>query len=477
MLIGETQALFPKSYSPSCFPVPPPPPRSGTLYACWKDLGCMFDNLPLWKYDSSRSISWAANSYDWCMTPAYLYDRFVYRICCCGDSRCFDGGVDCCEYFVCCLILPKIPCVVLGGAAALFSGIAGSVGDCVAPQRELMDEPPSLFSVAKEEKGAENEIPLLQDAADAESNSDVHKTRVKKHILNVSDLTTQIDTWIKQKDLSAAIKFFIGKDNKLDRAKISLFSHSELYPKKIFLICLAIRHPVEEINLETRKNFILALLDHEVINGYNSTEGWIAAPLLEAMRSNYRYASDLLDLLCQYGANLFKPCGSGELPYLLILSYASLLENQNYELFYRAALLLSYAKKIPKKIKSFLEKDGNAAYKDIHASVSEAAISLTNRNQILTQVNSYTRVQNLSLAKLICQYSGLFSSDTFDPIIREPIPLLTSAGSIAESKAEEKEFQKGEGLNRYNPLPEYRRLEAVQSSSVSQVPGYIRVGI
>lgn len=473
MLPGETQTLLVKP-KPSYFPVPPPPPRDGTIYAWWKFLDCTCSSLPIWQQDSSSSIRWAANTYDCCMTPAYLYDRFIYRICCCGNSECCDCATDD-AFSVFCNVaavgsrIPKIPCVLLSGTSALFAGIAGAIGDCVAPPRELMDDPRPLSSVVVDENSFESKNALLsQNSRDAKPNIN----RLAKKRFTISDLILQIDNWIKKEDLEIAVKFFTDKDDKLDKSKLKLLEHPELYPKKVFLICLAIRCLDEKISLETRRAFILALLDNEIVNGYESTEGWITAPLLEAARSNYCYASHLLETLCEFRVNILNPCGirrRDELPnYVLIWIYAFLLENHNNDLLYRAILLMSYVVDTPSEIDNFLLDEQNSAYRNLHTEVKEVAVCRAKRHEIYGMVQS--KINNKNVALLICQYSGIFSpgSDNFDPmrnVITTPIRL----------KSEEKDSpEKQVGLNKYNPLPQYRRPEpAVATDNISSGPSPI----
>lgn len=451
MLFGKSQYSLSASYEAPFFPVPPPPPQDNTIYSCWYDCGRCND-IPLLKTHPWRSVRGAALAVDFCMKPAAICDRITYKICCCSNSENWDCASSQNECVFCALMavglnLPKIPCCVFATASGLVVGTFGAIGDginyCFSPSRETMDESTRLLnSEAKHHT-------TLAPAADEEN----------RPLLSTKNIIEQIETWIKNDDLAGALNFF-----KLDE-RFELMQMSELYPKKVFLICLAIRNADETIDLKTRVTFILSLLDREIINGYHSNEGWITAPLLEAVRSTYRNASELLELLCVYGADVNKACGfkkPDEIPnFILLWVYVTLAANYDEEMFYKATLLLNYARKLPIEVQSFLEEKPNRHLTELHNKVKEGTEIGINR------LEKRDRMQNIFNGKLsreillvIYQYSGLFSPNYLDSNeITKTKPVYKLSDIIAShspifTSSETKKI----GLDKYNPLPKEERL-------------------
>ena len=295
-----TPLLTKISHRLAYFPDPPPAPRPDTVYAVWKDFNCIPSNLFLWKQHSLKSIRWSATTYDTAMCPAHWYDLFVFKICCCGDANNCDCGGAFTVFSMLCNV-PKTPCCICSGICACGAGVVGGCYDVVqacassGPRREVM----------------EDDLPYSSNEH-VESKCTARPTTRRKKGISFAKVH-QYDQWLEtidkllaSDDLPKVMDFFSNPLN------IELMQKDlRLYKKKVFIICLVIRYPKEDIHLDARKLLLVRLLDPTVIHGYYfatgnwlSPEGWMPAPLVEAIRSNYRHSAELLEVLCQMGANI-----------------------------------------------------------------------------------------------------------------------------------------------------------------------------
>lgn len=429
MRYDEKQSLLPKKYSPSYFSIPVPPPRGNTVYSTWQFFDCTCIAVPIWQQSPFRSYRWLANTYDTCMQPAYFYDRLIYTICCCGKPTCCD--CHCIPLSVAAIILntPKIPCCILGGTFGCFSGMIGCLCDKfnpIIPPREQMPAEGSSIDQIEQNLGA------------------------------------KIDTWIRTNDLRAANDFFSKQEN------VTLLQISNLYEKKIFLICLAIRYPNNDIPLEDRKKFIRSLLDKNIIDGYSAYAiDSIPAPLLEAARSEYIHSDDLLEMLCEYGADTYSMMGNlFNRTFVPEIMYYDYLENSSQNLFYKMLLLKYYENK---NEESYLYPKFEEHYAELDVMLEQLVEKGESRElrraeiiAVLSLPNIAVEMIPMTLINLVLQYSALLSPMAF-----------------ADSKSE---YHRNAArlpstsllFTYYNPLPPVRRLSDARPDSSSR---YLDVGV
>ncbi len=453
------------------------------LFAYWKITNCClptnFPCLPLWKKNPLKSVRWSATVFDTCLWPTQCYDRFVYKICCCGNenTNCWDcdgalllnaAAFTLTIPFL--LHLPKLPCCICSGICTCAAAVAGGCFDLVqsgtfsGPKPQVMDDEISLIK---------NEYFESKVAITSQINTQVSNAQTLDQLLDtVNDL-------LDSDNLPKVMEFFSDLNN------FELMQrHRRMYEKKIYVICLTIRYvaqsPETDIDLETRKVFLTRLLDKNVIDGYDSHQGWVQAPLVEAVRSHYRHSAELLELLCQMGATVRLYCIGAEQhghmpPFLQLRVYHDLLFKQHEtDLFYKALLLKYYDRPssyyefgsrrkagYEEKFQSYLRS--HESFAELDQRLDELAEKRVDRGLQRNVITRELQSEDMTgeIVSIIGQYCGIFSP----PIakvnshinIRSMAKLLVTHSSLFEfPEVEEDQAGYGSFLSNNQNLPPYR---------------------
>lgn len=436
-------------------PTPPPPtPQPGTNYSFWRHtLNCNSESLPLLSEHSSCAVRNAAWTYRKVYAPAEWYNKAVFKICCGGDGNCCDERHETGLVCMACFSTPRLICCSAGLFFACVAGGIGLIYDCSAPCRQTMDSENVPYQAVNtheakiDSNGSKPEIPQ-------QSFSNIKMWDITAEFNNLVKKTCdQIDAWIKEDNFPEVLKLF-------SNPPFDLMNNPEVFQKRVFLICLAIRCTKKEITFEQRKQFITSLLtkDEDLTRSYYSTEGQIPALLLEALRSNYVDSSALLELCFLLGANVHWPIcpimAPTEPGFLQVLACYDYQQTNDDMLFYKLHLLYYYENLLrSQELVSCFKKIGLEELDQQLTTMFDPSIKKLNtaaKMKEREETRSYlrewgsTKLEEKALATLVCQYSAICS------------PSELAELKCDNSKVIPPELKAGTMLSQYQPLPPIR---------------------